>query len=673
MLTSVRIRNSALTSFLQEQNISAAEIRRRYQERQEQEQEQNENGEEGTIEENEEEHGEESNARLAEVRAMASVLGVDDDSLIAEARNGLIEEEQDQEEQEVASKKRKGAAGKKGRAKKKKKADESDEDVPIKKDLKRGPARRRNFAGSDSSDNDDDPVDPNFLDRFHDEENNEEMFRSLHGGTGRIPGQTDFCASCHCKFTVTLVSEPAPPHLQVDDGKQHLLLCPSCSKENRDKGKAKRTGMLSADAIAASRMQRKRVAAALLDRKELKVPSLLETCISVISTHIDDVEALGDIGTANQDRLSRILSRNRSLNSKTIKLFLDPSAKNLEFWDCSEVSKDSLMLIPAYCPNIESLTLSMCGHLTSEVLSYFATNLPHLKSIMLDGAFLVSSEAWGDFFLSLAGRIERIDIRNNHRFNSESLAMLVESCPQITHLSLHRMSGLIDPAAFLMLPMLSNLVHLDLSHPPQELVMGGEVDLITDETLTVLLNTIGAQLETLVLDGCSELSDSFISNALRPCCCGSRLSRLSLAALDRITDSAVADLFQAWRKRHDPALTRLSTLTLDRCYSLGDAALTSVFAYTRPSLVQLSIAALPDVTEAPFESAFVASPAHVQFPNLTGVNFSFVRPLTNRMIEGLAARSPNLEYIEIFGVPKVNRACQTPAGLKIIGRQDDYV
>lgn len=670
MLTSVRIRNSALTSFLQEQNISAAEIRRRYQERQEQEQNENgENPEEG--EENEEDHGEESNARLAEVRAMASVLGVDDDSLIAEARNGVNEEEH---EEEAAPKKRKAAAGKKGRAKKKK-TGESDDDMAIKKDIKRGPTRRRNFAGSDSSDNDDDddePANPNFLDRFHDEENNEEMFRSLHGGTGRIPGQTDFCANCHCKFTVTLVSEPAPPHLQVD-GKQHLLLCPSCSKENRDKGKAKREGMLSADAIAASRMQRKRVAAALLDRKELKVPSLLETCISVISTHIDDVEALGDIGTANQDRLSRILSRNRSLNTKTIKLFLDPSAKSLEFWDCSEVSKDSLMLIPAYCPNLESLTLSMCGHLTSEVLSYFATNLPHLKSIMLDGAFLVSSEAWGDFFLSLAGRIEKLDIRNNHRLNSESLAMLVESCPQITHLSLHRMSGLTDPAAFLMLPMLSNLVHLDLSHPPQELVMGGEVDLITDETLTVILNTIGAQLETLVLDGCSELSDSFISNALRPCCCGSRLSRLSLASLDRITDSAVADLFQAWRKRHDPALTRLSTLTLDRCYSLGDSALTSVFAYTRPSLVQLSIAALPDVTEAPFESAFVDSPLHVQFPNLTGANLSFVRPLTNKMIEGLAARAPNLEYIEIFGVPKVNRACQTRPGLKIIGRQDDYV
>lgn len=680
ILTKVDIcRNSALSSFLQEQNISAAEIIRRHEMRQRAEMQQarrrgieGSNEGEASDEEGVEpiEEGAEGSAMEAEGTASIVIEGENenegDDSLITEAQavvrrsvEGPIPEKQSTKKRK-RGKKAKGGSGDDG---------DDDGDINIPSSNRRARLKRTNFTGSDS----DDSVDSDILvnaSRFHDEENNEDLFRQMYEGQGRIPGQTDFCASCHCKFTVSMTSEPAPPHLQAD-GSQHLLLCPSCTKEMRDKGKAKKTSGLSLDAIIETRMQRKRVAAALLDRKEFTVPSLLDTCISLVSTHIDDVDALGDIGLANQDRLARILSRNRSLNSKTLKLFLDPTAKKLEFWDCSEVNEDSLMLIPAYCPKLETLTLSMCGQITNKVLSYCSTNLKDLKSISLDGAFLVTAQAWADFFLSMTGRLERLDIRNTHRLDSESLAVLVEACPQLTHLTLHRLSGLTDPAAFLMLPLLSNLVHLDLSHPPQDVVMGGDIDLITDETMTVILNSLGAQLQSLVLDGCSELSDTFVTNALRPCCCGSRLYRLSLASLDKITDSAVGDLFMTWSKRHDPSLTRLTTVCFDRCFSLGDIAMEALLTYIRPAVVQLSIASLPDVSLAPFQNVFIDKPKNSQFPNLTGANFSFVRAISNQLIEGLLERSPNLEYIEVFGVPKVNKACKIRPGLKIIGRQDE--
>jgi DNA repair protein RAD7 len=524
---------------------------------------------------------------------------------------------------------------------------------------------RRNFQGFDEASDSD--SDEEFQGVLFNEENNETLFREAQAGVGRVPGQFDFCASCHCKFTVTLMSETAPDELQTDLQNPYLLLCPSCSKARREKGKQESKG----DALATARMQRRRVAAALLDRKEISVPSLLDTCVALVTKHIDDVETLGDIGAKNSERLARILSRNRCLNPKSMRLFLDPSLKKLEFWDCSEIDSESLRLIPAYCPNLEELTLGMCGQLTNDVLRYCATNLTKLKAVYFDGPFLVTSAAWIDFFLAMAGRLERVEIRNTHRFDSEALAVLIEACPQLTHLSLHRMSGLTDPAAYLMLPMLSNLIHLDLSHPPQELVMGSEISLITDETMTVILNSIGSQLETLVLDGCSELTDQFITNALMPCCCGSRLSKLSLAELDQITDTAVANMFRTWNKRHGPEHTRLSSVTLDRCFSLGDAALNAMFVYVRPTLVTLSISTLPDVTSAPFQRHLVDAPNLAQFPYLSSVNISFVRALTNSLIEGLAARAPNLEFIEAFGVPKVNRACKVRGGVKIIGRQDE--
>ncbi|SRR5258707_9950860 len=44
-----------------------------------------------------------------------------------------------------------------------------------------------------------------------------------------------------------------------------------------------------------------------------RVESLAQLCIKVITKHIHDVEALGDIGATNLDAISKIIARNRSL------------------------------------------------------------------------------------------------------------------------------------------------------------------------------------------------------------------------------------------------------------------------------------------------------------------------------------------------------------------------
>lgn len=68
-------------------------------------------------------------------------------------------------------------------------------------------------------------------------------------------------------------------------------------------------------------------------------------------------------------------------------LFLTPDLKRLEFWDCSNVDSDSLNKIASFCPNLESLTLFMCGQLHNDNLQYFATNLTKLHDLALNGPF----------------------------------------------------------------------------------------------------------------------------------------------------------------------------------------------------------------------------------------------------------------------------------------------
>lgn len=106
-----------------------------------------------------------------------------------------------------------------------------------------------------------------------------------------------------------------------------------------------------------------------------------------ITENIEDVDVLGDIGQMNMNRISMILSKNRSLNNKTISLFLSPDLKSLQFWDCSNVDSDSLNKIASYCPHLESLTLFMCGQLHNDNLQYFATQLTKLTELSLNGPF----------------------------------------------------------------------------------------------------------------------------------------------------------------------------------------------------------------------------------------------------------------------------------------------
>lgn len=735
-----KYRNSALTEFLNERNIQASVIRQRYLQLQ--------NGEqEGAGEENDENQEE-----YVEIEGESSELEPESSATARRKRRKVAFSDSESEGEgngEGSKSKRKDKGKLNGEAEGKIKELTKRQQKRL---ARRQQSRRSGNDGisssSSSSESDSDLSDLGSSDegsrrrsrrrrlnrRYMNEENDEAMFRRANKNKGRLPGQTDFCALCHAKFTVSVYSESAPQEVRdkikeerekkklerelkklerernlellsrIQDGNdqpQHaiendseeededeeddlrledtLLLCQACSRDHVHKEKSSsRTLEAHSEATRTSKLYRRKVAAALLDRREYSdVPSLQETCIQVIVENIEDVEALGELSFRNRDRIARILSRNRILNTTTVKLFLDPSVKDLELWDCSQINSDTLNLIPAYCPYLENLTLSMCGQVRSEFLNKCATQLTSLKEVHLDGAFLVSAGAWADFFSTIGERLEKIDIRNTHRFTAESLAILIECCPNLTHLTLHRLSGLSDPAGYLLISGLPNLVHLDLSHPPQDVVMAKDAELITDETIITILNSVGSQLQTLVLDGCSELTDRFVTDGLRPCCSPLRLKRLSLANIDQLTDEVMADLFHTWsetlsRLNSDPIMTSLS---LERCIGLTDGAVGAMFEFSRPSIVTLNISALPDVTEQPFREAFVAKTDDEhknsqQFPQLESVNVSFVQSLTNSLVESMAEAAPRLEFLEIFGVSNVDKKCAVRPGVKLIGRLD---
>ena len=47
--------------------------------------------------------------------------------------------------------------------------------------------------------------------------------------------------------------------------------------------------------------------------EERHVANLASLCVQIISKHIDDVEALGDIGSVNLDKIAKAIAKDRSL------------------------------------------------------------------------------------------------------------------------------------------------------------------------------------------------------------------------------------------------------------------------------------------------------------------------------------------------------------------------
>jgi DNA repair protein RAD7 len=449
----------------------------------------------------------------------------------------------------------------------------------------------------------------------------------------------DFCAKCQCRFTVTVYAR------QTEDGR---LLCRACGLEENPKQEKSRV----------AKKQRKRVAAALLDKKDInKVASLQDWCISTVVKYIDDVDALGDVGLLNMEKISRIVCRNRRLTSTTLKLFLAPALQKLTFWDCSELKSDALDLIPAYCPNIDTLTLGMCGQLTNENLGYFASNLGNLRRIYLDGPFLINKETWMSFLEIVGPRLLEFHVKNTHRIDAEILANMVENCPILTHLTLSRLSGVEDDAVIHLLADLPKLQHLELSYLGNDSSRPDE-PVVTDSSVITILNSVGSQLKSLVLDGCTGLTDQTLVEGIRPCC-GS-LRNLSLVLLDQLTDEGVEGLFTDWTIN-----SGITSISLKRCIGVADAGVSAVLNHSKDTLVQVDF----NSVLATQESLKLLNGCL----NLTTLDLGFVRATNDELIESLDKTCPHLSLIEVYGDPKVTASCRVSAGRRLIGRQTDTI
>ena len=469
-------------------------------------------------------------------------------------------------------------------------------------------------------------------------------------------GEISECADCGKPFTLTVYSR----YLAARKG----YLCDECNELVKEQERASRRSQFAA------RKRRKKVALALLDRTRVRIPKLQDVCIRKITENIGDVDALGDIGQANINKVAQILSKNRSLDDSTIPLFLNPTITLLRLWDCSNVDSDSLNKIVAFCPKLQSLTLFMCGQFHNDNLEYYGTNLTELTSLALNGPFLISESAWLDYFAGGGSRLSEFELRNTHRFGNDSLISLLEGCgSSLTSLKLSRLDGLKEAAVYGLIPhylLASKLVHLELSYPHAP-------GLITDDLIINILSVTGDTLVSLNVDGCTDLTDRFLTEGVAKFC--PRLTHLSMDSLDQVSNEGFSAAFDDYSKVNSGGLIGVN---LRKCGLLANEAVYSLLKHSGKTLVELNLNSLRLLTkdllidvllprkvdqDSPFDP--------LELPLLTTLDIGFVRVVDNMVLLLLGQKCPKLAILEIYGDNRCTKQANVRSDLLVIGRQSD--
>ncbi|OZJ02720.1 hypothetical protein BZG36_05108, partial [Bifiguratus adelaidae] len=398
--------------------------------------------------------------------------------------------------------------------------------------------------------------------------------RAGFSAKNRSKTHIEFCSQCKCRFTVENGME------YIFRNETGLMICTAC-----------KSGKTS---VRRPAKRKRRVPGTGAGDDGIEITTLQDLCIQLIAKYIEDVEALGDIGLVNMDKICKIISKNRSLNTQTARLFLDSSEKQIRLYDCTNIEEQGLLSISNYCPHLESLHLDFCGRINDTVIRRYADLLPNLRHFSIHGPYRVTPAAWLYFFEKLGHQLETFSVDDTHRFNADCLRALISRASDLKVLRLKRL-GLLDDEMVSMIAQLDALDVLDLTEPRTTDQYQTDVHVSPHAIITVL-NKLGSSLEEFVLTGFTSLTDDVLLEGILPTC--THLRKLSLSSCDLITSPGLVKLFRTWTyTRLNPGLTHLD---VSRCTHLQDMSLFWIVAHSGTTLQFLNVNSCDELSSMAF-------------------------------------------------------------------------
>lgn len=215
----------------------------------------------------------------------------------------------------------------------------------------------------------------------------------------------------------------------------------------------------------------------------------------------------------------------------------------------------------------------MCGQISTDTLVTWGKSLKNLKSLELNGPFLVRKAGWISFFKDRGKKLEGLSITQSPRIDLETIEALVKSCPNLKNLKLTEI-GQLDSEFLEPLAKLTKLESLAIISP-------GSTPL-SDEAVVTLLKAVGSHLTTLDLSENKELGDEILV-AMAECC--PKLQHLSLRNV-HLSEAGVKKYFETLSSAEHPGFV---TLDLEKGHDLAGSSLGALTKHSSRTLERLSI------------------------------------------------------------------------------------
>lgn len=460
----------------------------------------------------------------------------------------------------------------------------------------------------------------------------------MSSATGKAPpiGTFHECAQCQKKFTVTKYT------ISNDSG----FLCHPCAKssgENPFKKPAPRKRKPAAEKRTVKNFE-----------EVEPVKTLTGMCISIIGSYIDQVEELGDVGAVNMDKICRIVSKSRNLNEHNVRLFYDVTNTSLVIYDSTNLKSPAFSAMSALNPNLQRLTLHMCGQMESTVLDDWSKSFKKLTRLELHAPFLVREPAWINFIRAKGPQLTGFLITNSPRFTQECLDTLVESAPDLNELRLAEFTKMND-SWLEGIAQFTSLTSLDLSSDRSSRIS------LTSQPVIELLKSVGRNLALLRLDANEELDDTMLLDGVALHC--TALETLSMSLLPALTDEGVAKFFDKL-----PLTNELTCVNFSRCHEVSSLALRAILKHSRATLQSLNINGCKEVDEDALNLIGEAA------PRLTELDVGWCRNVNDLVIGSILLPKrgmTELKTINCFGCNRITQNCPKKAGVTIIGVETD--
>jgi len=289
-------------------------------------------------------------------------------------------------------------------------------------------------------------------------------------------------------------------------------------------------------------------------------------------------------------------------------------------------------------PNLERLTVHVCGQMESAALEGWCKSFKHLTRLELNAPFLVREEAWIQFLQAKGPQLKGFLITNAPRFNKQCLDTLIKASHDLTELRLSELTTM-DDEWLQGIATLKGLTSLDLSSD-----RSGRYSLTSDATVG-LLNSIGKNLTLLNLNANEELDDTVLNEGIALYC--NSLENLELMLLPLLTDEGISTFFKTF-----PRSNHLTRLNVSRCHLLESSSLHSLLKHSGPTLEVLNINGCKGIGEDALST--IAEKA----PRLVELDVGWCREVNDLVIGNLLkGRESKLRQLKCFGCNRITQNC----------------